>query len=187
MGGLAIASRIAHQIKSCQVTILEKNKGVGGRCGSTFVDVPNLGVFRHERGPSLLLLPVTYEELFTDCGSTAQEHGLTLTQCVPACKAVFSDGDTIDIGFPQHMVQTKAFVRKANEESRQKLDQIEPDGSAKWDEYMRATNAFLDCGLPNFIEERLDLNSLPSFALEALRKNAKVCGVSRLYWFDFNF
>jgi hypothetical protein len=54
------------------------------------------------------------------------------------------------------------------------MNSYEKDGAAKWDEYMRATSAFLDCGLPNFIEEKLDLLSFPSFLTEALRDFGKV-------------
>jgi len=47
------------------------------------------------------------------------------------------------------------------------------DGATKWDSYMRATAAFLDCGLPNFIEEKLDLVTLPAFILEAVKNGGK--------------
>ena len=64
-------------------------------------------------------------------------------------------------------------MSKGEIESRQIMDQFELDGSMKWDEYMKATSAFLDCGLPNFIEERLDLLSFPSFLVEAIRDYGK--------------
>ncbi|GAX20658.1 hypothetical protein FisN_32Hh044 [Fistulifera solaris] len=48
------------------------------------------------------------------------------------------------------------------------MDTFESNGSKKWDEYMDICEAFLDCGLPNFIEERLDLSSLPKFLSAAL-------------------
>jgi monoamine oxidase len=185
VGGLSTASRIAHALSSqgmsCQVTVLEKNPDpsmAGGRCGSTYVDVPPLGTFRHERGPSLLLLPDTYHELFFDCDSTAADHGLEISQCVPACKVVFNDGDWIDIGFRKTLIDSESpkdkEIRLAYERSRQKMDALESNGAAKWDAYMQATGAFLDCGLPNFIEEKLDVASFPSFAVEALRDGGKV-------------
>jgi hypothetical protein len=58
--------------------------------------------------------------------------------------------------------------------SRNKMDSYEVNGSQKWDEYMEITSAYLDCGLPNFIEERLDLGSFPNFLTQSLRDNAKV-------------
>jgi len=167
VGGLAVASRIA-SIPSCEVLIIEKNSEAGGRCGSFHVDLPHVGRFRHERGPSLLLLPNIYRELFKDCGnSTPEEHGLIMTQCVPAYKVVFSDGDTIEMGFPIGISNNNSAV-----ESRKKLDEMEPNGAQKWDEYMTAMSAFLNCGLPNFIQEQLDLASFPIFAYQALRDGA---------------
>lgn len=63
---------------------------------------------------------------------------------------------------------------QAEIESRKKMDSYEPNGAKKWDEYMMATSAFLDAGLSNFIEERLDLASFPNFIKEALRDFGKV-------------
>ena len=71
VGGLAVASRLASSFSSSetenvQVILLEKNsrETVGGRCGSFEVNVPQFGTFRHERGPSLLLLKDVYQDLF---------------------------------------------------------------------------------------------------------------------------
>jgi phytoene desaturase (3,4-didehydrolycopene-forming) len=53
------------------------------------------------------------------------------------------------------------------------MNSYEANGAQKWDKYMQSTAAFLDCGLPNFIEERLDLQSFPAFLYEALKDGAK--------------
>ncbi len=184
VGGLALASRVASSIqdRSYKVVVLEKNSEGGGRCGSTHVEIPNIGTFRHERGPSLLLLPHVYRELFKDCGgSTPEQYGLTIRPCVPAYRVVFSDGDTVDVGFPA------AFSSNTtkNEEllSRKKLDSIEPNGAARWDTYMDAMSAFLDCGLPNFIQEELELSTLPAFLRQALKDGGKVSNATLLlFW-----
>merc|ERR1711865_1363331 len=78
VGGLAVAARIAAAATTAtKVTILEKNAAIGGRCGSFWVsdllqqdNMKNTArststAFRHEQGPSLLLLPHIYEEIFT--------------------------------------------------------------------------------------------------------------------------
>jgi phytoene desaturase (3,4-didehydrolycopene-forming) len=170
VGGLAVASRIASSLPSCQVTILEKNAQAGGRCGSFDVST-EFGTFRHERGPSLLLLPDTYRQLFQDIGrGSAEDYGLIMESCVPAYRAFFEDGDMIELGFPRKEDDARS---EAELESRRKMDSYEMDGSIKWDSYMRACAAFLVCGLPNFIEERLDLPSFPAFLVEALRDFAK--------------
>jgi phytoene desaturase (3,4-didehydrolycopene-forming) len=172
VGGLAVASRIAASHNcGCQVTILEKNEFVGGRCGSFERTVDNYGTFRHERGASLLLLPDVYRELFWDCNKqSAETFGLEMKQCIPAYKVIFEDGDSIELGFRRQPTET---ISPAEQRSRETMDRLEENGATKWDDYMRATDAFLDAGLPNFIEERLDLESLPKFLIEALRDFAK--------------
>jgi phytoene desaturase (3,4-didehydrolycopene-forming) len=49
------------------------------------------------------------------------------------------------------------------------MNSYETNGAAKWDEYLTIMGAYLDCGLPNFIQERLDLPSFPAFLYHALR------------------
>jgi phytoene desaturase (3,4-didehydrolycopene-forming) len=172
IGGLAVASRIAASNKDYKVTIVEKNSFVGGRCGSFERQIDGVGTFRHERGPSLLLLPDVYRDLFYDCtNQKAETFGLTMAQCVPAYQVVFDDGDSISVGFPRTSMED---MGQAEIESRKKMHSYEPNGAKKWDEYMMATSAFLDAGLSNFIEERLDLASFPNFIKEALRDFGKV-------------
>lgn len=168
VGGLAIASRLAHT-ELCRVTILEKNDHLGGRCGSFNVTIPEFGTFRHERGPSLLLLPRVYRELFHDCNSSPQDCGLEIVQCVPAYQVVFDDGDRLEVGFPR----TGESLSAGEIKSRKSMDSFERNGSSKWDQYMQVCEAFLDCGLPNFIEQRLDLSSFPAFVRESLRDFGK--------------
>ena len=170
VGGLAVAARIASSLECAQVIVLEKNSVLGGRCGSFHVKTDK-GTFRHERGPSLLLLRQVYQDLFQDCsGMSSENYGLEMRQCIPAYQVVFDDGDSIELGFPVGHPENK----DAEGLSRSKMDAYEANGAIKWDEYMQSTAAFLDCGLPNFIEERLDLPSFPAFLREALRDGAKV-------------
>lgn len=177
VGGLATASRIASSPDlplSAKVILVEKNssekKMIGGRCGSFYRNTEE-GTFRHERGPSLLLLKDVYLELFSDCGRNAKEFGLDMVQCAPAYQVVFEDGESIMLGFPQGGDEN---VQAMEKKSREQMNSFETDGASKWDEYMTSTSAFLDCGLPNFIEERLDLASFPSFIIEALKGGLKV-------------
>lgn len=173
IGGLAAAARIQTKLPNCQVTIVEKNAEIGGRCGSFVVEVKGIGTFRHERGPSLLLLPDVYRDVFSSCSKgdkVAEDYGLKMAQCTPAYQVVFDDGSKLNVGFPRKPGKEMSLEEM---ESRRIMDSLEPDGSTKWDDYMRATSAFLDCGLPNFIEERLDLLSFPSFIQEALRDFGK--------------
>ena len=207
VGGLATAARIkSTSPTNTDVIILEKNsrEKVGGRCGSFDVTIDdddnnnnnNKGggcmTFRHERGPSLLLLKDEYEQLFQDCGkrkvtsmtttTVAQEYGLQMKQCIPAYQVVFDDGETISVGFPRSkcnnnnnnnlsLEQIKQ-IQILEQETISKIDNLEPNGFDKWSSYLNTCAAFLDCGLPNFIEERLDVSTLPAFMIEALKENA---------------
>jgi hypothetical protein len=121
VGGLATAARIKSGLprSAVDVVVLERNprggRGAGGRCGGFDVRVHGVGTFRHERGPSLLLLRGEYERLFADCGvrdrvvaggdsdggAAAVAYGLEMRQCVPAYHVVFEDGDVIPLGFPR--------------------------------------------------------------------------------------
>ena len=173
VGGLASAARIASSAleEQIEVLIVEKNGQLGGRCGSFSVSTAK-GEFRHERGPSLLLLKDVYLDLFRDCSNNqknASHYGLEMAQCAPAYQVVFEDGDRIELGFPSGSQQHQDAERY----SRLKMDGYEPNGATKWDDYMRTMAAFLDCGLPNFIEERLNLMSFPAFVMEALRDGAR--------------
>lgn len=171
VGGLATACRLAASFEEpLDITILEKNSEIGGRCGSFNVSITGYGTFRHERGPSLLLLPDVYKKLFDDCGKSPEEYGLGMVPCNPAYQVVFEDGDNILIGYRR---ESNDVLSKGELVSRSVMDGWEDDGSRKFDAYMEACQAFLDCGFPNFIEERLDLPSFPSFIREALRDWAR--------------
>ncbi|KAL7481227.1 hypothetical protein ACHAW6_006906 [Cyclotella cf. meneghiniana] len=194
VGGLASAARIAAETRQwkdpVEIVVIEKNSRdkVGGRCGSFSVDVKGVGTFRHERGPSLLLLKDEYERLFADCmnfesdGSltAAERYGLVMKPCIPAYRVIFDDGVTVDLGFPRAKCAGKFFtveeikrIQQLEQISIQQLNSIEPDGFQKWQEYLDTCSAFLDCGLPNFIEEKIDLGALPHFLIESLKENAK--------------
>lgn len=177
VGGLACASRIAsckEVHRDTKVILLEKNSNdmIGGRCGSFVRYVDGWGSFRHERGPSLLLLKDVYLDLFSDCNRRAADFGLQFKACAPAYQVVFEDGDRIKLGFP-HNALDDSNLEAEYQTSREKMNSFEKDGALKWDEYMQCTEAFLNCGLPNFIEEKLDLGSFPSFLVEALKDGMK--------------
>jgi phytoene desaturase (3,4-didehydrolycopene-forming) len=93
-----------------------------------------------------------------------------MKQCIPAYQIVFEDGERISVGFPRQVGES---MTPEEQESRRIMDSWEPNGAVKWDEYMAITSAFLDCGLPNFIEEKLDLASFPNFLVQSFRDSAK--------------
>jgi phytoene desaturase (3,4-didehydrolycopene-forming) len=176
VGGLAMAARLA--VAAVQVTLLEKNAFTGGRCGSFAVELTDpqndaaIRRFRHERGPSLLLLPHLYEQLYQDVAhTTVAAYGLTMRPCVPAYTVVFEDGDRISVGFPDSVMKNddNDALQRCYQESRHIMNRWEEQGAEKWDDYLDICRSYLQCGLPNFIEERLDLSTLPSFIQAATR------------------
>ena len=72
VGGLGMASRLANA--GYEVTILEKNADVGGRCRSESFEGGGEG-YRFDTGPSLMLLPDRYREQFTAVGKKLEVGG----------------------------------------------------------------------------------------------------------------
>jgi len=88
IGGLAAALRLQHAGK--QVTLLEKNTGLGGKAGRLERDG-----FRWDTGPSLFTLPGILEDLYRDTGHSLSDH-LTLQRLDPICRYFWRDGTVID-------------------------------------------------------------------------------------------
>jgi len=209
VGGLALASRLATlasgrhspgnrdddddavdvnddaKISPLRITLLEQNDDIGGRCGSTRIET-EYGTFRHERGPSLWLLPQVYRDVFENCGGssnnkkTMADYGLTIQPCLPAYQAIFDDGDRIEVGFPQGTGSTTSSptieqddLAQRRQASYAKMNEWQSNGADQWQAYLQACQAFLDCGFPNFIQEKLDLASFPAFLRESFRDRAK--------------
>ena len=92
---------------------------------------------------------------------------------------VFEDGDTISLGFPWskysqgYSLEEIKQIQILEQESVPKFDTLELNGLQKLQEYLNTCSAYLDCRLPNFIEERLDLPSFLAFLFEALREVGK--------------
>ncbi|CAM9322137.1 unnamed protein product [Discosporangium mesarthrocarpum] len=150
VGGLSSAARLSKA--GCRVTVVEKNgeDGIGGRLNELVFE----GGYRFDTGPSLLLLPRTYKKAFADLGYDSEEF-FHITRVSPAYKVYFSDGDTIEL---------------CDDEDRlcKQIETLEEGGYAKYKEYLHQAQLNLEVGLPNFIEERLDMSRLPEFAWKAL-------------------
>ncbi|RWA03175.1 hypothetical protein EKO27_g11931, partial [Xylaria grammica] len=89
-GGTATAARLA-KAGFC-VTVLEKNPFVGGRCSL----LTHEG-HRFDQGPSLLLLPKLFREVFFDLDTTLEAEGVELLQCPTNYNVWFSDGETFEL------------------------------------------------------------------------------------------
>ncbi|CAN8100224.1 unnamed protein product [Discula destructiva] len=101
-GGIATAARLAKA--GYQVTVVEKNDFVGGRCSllhsspsqpkprskSAATSVRNQ--YRFDQGPSLLLLPKLFRETFYDLDTSLEAEGVDLLRCPENYQIFFHDG-----------------------------------------------------------------------------------------------
>ncbi|GAA87344.1 phytoene dehydrogenase [Aspergillus luchuensis IFO 4308] len=89
-GGVATAARLAKQ--GFDVTVVEKNDSVGGRCS-----LIHHNGYRFDQGPSLLLMPEVFHETFHDLGTSIEGEGISLLKCEPNYRVWFSDHDSFDL------------------------------------------------------------------------------------------
>ncbi|GJN90296.1 hypothetical protein Rhopal_003304-T1 [Rhodotorula paludigena] len=92
IGGTASAARLAQA--GFDVTVLEKNDFVGGRC-SLFTD-PS-GQHRFDQGPSLLLIRRLFDEAFADLGTSFEQEGIELVKCALNYRIVFPDKEVVEL------------------------------------------------------------------------------------------
>ena len=72
--------------------MLEKNSFVGGRCSLIHHDG-----HRFDQGPSLLLLPKLFREVFFDLDTTLEAEGIELLQCPTNYNVWFADGENFEL------------------------------------------------------------------------------------------
>ena len=157
LGGLVTASRLATNGKS--VLILEKNSACGGRLNSeTFSPAdcsdPTMK-YRFDVGPSLLLLPDVYAETFKMIGEELSDW-VDIVRVDPFYRCYFQDRSFADISSDENTM--KATINK-----------LEPGSWNNFKAYMEIATSFLRFGLPNVIEEKLDLSGIGDFLLACLR------------------
>lgn len=88
LAGLATAIRLAHA--GFRVTVLEKNKRVGGK-----MNIVQCKGYTFDSGPSLLTMPFIVEELFTSVGRRFEDY-LQLVRVEPLCRYHWPDGARLD-------------------------------------------------------------------------------------------
>jgi phytoene desaturase (3,4-didehydrolycopene-forming) len=109
IGGIATAARLAQQ--GYDVTVVEKNEQLGGRCGALERDGHHFVC-----GPTLFLMPELYAQTFADLGERMENH-LDLRRIDPTYKVHFGDGSS--------MILTSDFLRMQSQ-----LETIRPGRSA---------------------------------------------------------
>lgn len=98
-GGIATAARLAKA--GYEVTVLEKNDFIGGRCSLLYAQSQHTppdssGLqqrYRFDQGPSLLLLPNLFRETFHDLDTSLEAEGVDLLRCPINYQIFFHDGE----------------------------------------------------------------------------------------------
>ncbi|KAI8808801.1 phytoene desaturase [Cladochytrium replicatum] len=84
-GGITLAAYLARS--GMDVTVIEKNETIGGRCSTIYEmdptsDPSSPSHFRHDLGPSLLLMKPIFDRVFEELGEKMEDH-VRLVRCDP--------------------------------------------------------------------------------------------------------
>lgn len=97
LGGLSAAVRVART--GTAVTLVEKNERLGGKLNLWQVPHPrrsNDRPFRFDTGPSMLMLPLVFADLFESAGQDVRDH-LSIRRLDPISRVRLSDGAMFEI------------------------------------------------------------------------------------------
>lgn len=89
-GGIATAARLAKA--GYNVTVVEKNGFLGGRCSLIHHEA-----YRFDQGPSLLLTPEVFYQTFSDLDTSPDEENVRFLKCEPNYRIWFSDHDHFEL------------------------------------------------------------------------------------------
>lgn len=117
-GGLAAASRLAKD--GHDVEIYEKLACCGGRN-----NIIEAGGFKFDTGPSFVLMPEFFSEVFSYCGQEIKNY-LNLRIIDPSYKIFYADGQAIT-------------VYKDSQRTKEELEKIEVGASGKFDKFIHET------------------------------------------------
>ncbi|MEW6076060.1 MAG: phytoene desaturase family protein [Candidatus Omnitrophota bacterium] len=114
VGGLATAARLAH--KGYEVTVYEKLAHSGGR-NNMLEDC----AFKFDMGPSFVLMPDLFEELFRYCQKDIKDY-LTLLALDPGYKIFYPDGTSFTVyKDSQRTAQEMERLEKGSSEAFERL------------------------------------------------------------------
>lgn len=131
IGGIAAAAHLAR--RGLHVTVFEKNRRPGGRCDH-FVREGH----RFDTGPTLLIMPLVYEEEFTALGASLHER-LDLERVDPTYHLIFDDGSQLAL--------TADLTRMY-----QQLEAIEPSSFQAFLRYMEEGGRHYNLAMEKLVE-----------------------------------
>lgn len=116
VGGLMVAIRLASD--GHDVVVFERNPTIGGKIASLVLDG-----FSFDLGPTMLTLPVTFDELLRRAGTTLADE-VELIRLDPQVRYRWSDGSTLSV--PDDETEWQAA-----------LEQFSPGAAAQWSRFGR--------------------------------------------------
>lgn len=129
-GGLSAAAHLAR--RGFQVTILEKNPDVGGRCSQLVRDS-----HRFDEGPTLFVMPELYAQEFAELG-LAMNHALDLQRVDPTYHLTFHDGRRLEL--------TSDLVHM-----RPQLEAFEPGSYQAFQRYLEEGRRHYELAVPRLV------------------------------------
>ncbi len=139
VGGLAAAARLAalgHDVTVCEAADL-----VGGKLGLVVEDVPGLGQFRFDTGPSLVTMPQVFRDLFESTGGWPD--GLELAPLDPIARYRFADGSGFD-------------ATSDLDDFAARLDAWSPGSGSDWRAFSARAQRVYEASRGPFLESALD-------------------------------
>lgn len=141
IGGIATAARLA-KVGRFNVTLLEKNSIVGGRCQSEYIHG-----YRFDTGPSLLLFPDKYKETFDYLNHPMPQ----IERIEPAAYRVFyASSSSPDVS---SLSSTSIDLLANTDAMVQQLERMEPGAGKGYLEFLKMAKSHLELGVPHFIEK----------------------------------
>ncbi|QLG63296.1 phytoene desaturase family protein [Halorarum salinum] len=131
-GGLSTACYLADA--DADVTLLEKNGGLGGRASTLEADG-----FRFDMGPSWYLMPDVFETFFGHFDREPADY-YTLSRLDPHYRVFFKDGDEVDV------VPDRAS-------NRETFESYEAGAGEAFEEYLAKARENYEVGMEHFVYE----------------------------------
>lgn len=159
VGGLAAAVRLAKA--GFSVDVVERSKQPGGRAGRLSVDG-----FHFDTGPTIVLMPEVFEELFTSVGRNMADY-LQLERCDPNYRVAYRDGSTVSLSSDLGAMQAE-------------LERIEPGSFPRFLQFLARGHVQYRTSLSHFVGRNFD--SLGQFLTpKSIANVLKVKALSNMY------